>query len=408
MPNLGKALKRLVRRVMRVRRTRRKRKIIPNEIEGLGGCVRLGTDTRIKILNDLIKSHGYERYLEIGTRTGATIAKLDCPVKHGVDPAYECSFQMTSDEFFEQLPADKHYDLVFIDGLHLEEQVDEDFKNALAHLSEGGTIAMHDCNPKSEELQRSYDDISLRKGGPWNGTVWRSFAKLRMTRKDLTTFVLDTDHGLGIIQRGEQNLFNMPPGRQLDYSLLDDYRKDLLNLLYSVRVCTLSEAGEIARNRERFWLSNCECRQVRPRESPLLTGPCLTFGESSPSAGSSVMEVSRSEVEQVLRKAEAKHLVPMVFRDDKDLRQAGGICFCSDDFCRCLLRSDKSKYAKGAFVETTECDSCASCGKCELVCCFSARKVVKGQLIVHPDACYGCGLCADVCPQDCIQMVQRT
>jgi Pyruvate/2-oxoacid:ferredoxin oxidoreductase delta subunit len=30
-----------------------------------------------------------------------------------------------------------------------------------------------------------------------------------------------------------------------------------------------------------------------------------------------------------------------------------------------------------------------------------------GKLVIQRDNCYGCGLCAQVCPEDCLQLVQR-
>jgi len=31
-----------------------------------------------------------------------------------------------------------------------------------------------------------------------------------------------------------------------------------------------------------------------------------------------------------------------------------------------------------------------------------------GKLVVDEAACYGCGLCRNACPEECIEMVDRT
>jgi predicted O-methyltransferase YrrM len=39
----------------------------------------------------------------------------------------------------------KKFDIVFVDGLHIEEQSTKDIHNALKVLNENGTIVVHDC-----------------------------------------------------------------------------------------------------------------------------------------------------------------------------------------------------------------------------------------------------------------------
>ena len=52
---------------------------------------------------------------------------------------------MTSDEFFSQNK--ETFDLIFIDGLHIHEQVLKDIDNSLNVLNENGVILLHDCLP---------------------------------------------------------------------------------------------------------------------------------------------------------------------------------------------------------------------------------------------------------------------
>jgi hypothetical protein len=190
----------------------------------------VGLKTRTDIINFLVKRNSYRRYLEIGVRVPAqNFDRIKAVDKHAVDPdpRGQISHVMTSDQFFEQLDAEEAYDIVLIDGLHLEEQVLKDVANSLAHLSAGGTIVLHDCNPPSESCQlETYDGKS-----PWNGTVWKAWAKLRMTRPDLAMCVVDTDWGVGVLARGEQQLFPRVPDSELDYGFLEQHREELLNLV---------------------------------------------------------------------------------------------------------------------------------------------------------------------------------
>lgn len=181
---------------------------------------------RTDIINHLIKKNNYKRYLEIGVRDPeSNLNLIDIEHKDGVDPAGRCNYPITSDNFFEQLDENVKYDIIFIDGLHLDYQVEKDITNSLKHLSDGGTIVMHDCSPIKEEHQ--VEEYVL--GTTWNGTTWKAYVKFRMTDENLNMCVVDTDHGVGIISKGKQTLF--PKSDILDFKLLDENRKEILNLI---------------------------------------------------------------------------------------------------------------------------------------------------------------------------------
>jgi hypothetical protein len=183
---------------------------------------------RTDIINSLIAKNNYKSYLEIGinvsTQPEWNWAGVNIPLKHGVDPNVPTTYSVTSDEFFEKhIP--HNYDIIFVDGLHIFEQVYKDIINSLDHLNEGGIIIVHDCNPMQEIFQRR-----TRESDAWNGDVWKSIVKLRMERDDICIRTVDTDEGCGIISRGSQELIK-PTCDPYDYSSLDANRKEFLNLI---------------------------------------------------------------------------------------------------------------------------------------------------------------------------------
>jgi hypothetical protein len=188
---------------------------------------------RGELLNDLIAKRGYRRYLEIGVRDPRqNFDTILAEEKHGVDPdpLAPISHRMTSDAFFAQRnPESAPYDLAFIDGLHLAEQVERDVLNCLDSLSENGAVVLHDCNPPTRDAQS--DDYDGKKH--WNGTVWKAWAKLRATRSDLSMWVVNIDEGCGVIRRGEQALLSLQTldYRAMDYALLKRNRDTILNLV---------------------------------------------------------------------------------------------------------------------------------------------------------------------------------
>ena len=186
--------------------------------------------TRTEIINGLITKYGYKSYLEIGVNTpaqpGYNWVGVTAETKHGVDPNVDTTYRMPSDEFFEKHISQK-YDIVFIDGLHIFEQVHRDIVNSLEHLEEGGIIVIHDCNPVTEITQRRE-----RASDAWHGDVWKSIVKLRMEDPNIDICTVNTDEGCGIIKKGSQNLLTVAEGTDVyHYDFLANNRKEALNLI---------------------------------------------------------------------------------------------------------------------------------------------------------------------------------
>jgi hypothetical protein len=155
-------------------------------------------------------------FLEIGVRNPSdNFNKIKCKVKYSVDPGVEfehnpVDFKMTSDEFFEDLSngdilnRDLKFDLIFIDGLHLAEQVDRDIVNFLKFIKDDGFIVLHDCNPPTEfHASENYEYRLSPAGGNWNGTTWKAFFKYRKV-KNLFSCCIDTDWGVAIISKTQK------------------------------------------------------------------------------------------------------------------------------------------------------------------------------------------------------------
>jgi hypothetical protein len=199
---------------------------------------------RISILNHLILKYNFKTYLEIGVRnTFECFDLINCESKDSVDPGFEThinnvKYKLTSDEFFEQLDfgnldKDSNYkwDVIFIDGLHLSYQVDRDITNSLNHLSENGIIVVHDCNPPTlHHAREDYSNYDTPAKGIWNGTVWKTFFKMRCTEPNLDMCVVDCDWGVGLIKKGSQKIceVNNP---YFEYSIFDKNRVNSLNLI---------------------------------------------------------------------------------------------------------------------------------------------------------------------------------
>jgi ferredoxin len=133
---------------------------------------------------------------------------------------------------------------------------------------------------------------------------------------------------------------------------------------------------------------------------------CLMFSAGDTASGSGKKEIAARDAQAILDEARDKNLVARPFRDD-ERTATDGICFCCDDCCGYFLNPEE-KCDRGELIAETDLDLCSHCGACTDVCYFKARSMDQGELSVDPAACYGCGLCRGACPEDCIQMVDRT
>ena len=121
-----------------------------------------------------------ERYLELGVRTGHSLAAVMgyCEEVYAVDinpfelRGKELSdnvvqFILSTDDFFDALPDGIMFDMVFIDAAHESEQVKKDFINVLPLVIEDGLIFLHDTYPYSDEMTKPYLCNDCWKAAEW-------------------------------------------------------------------------------------------------------------------------------------------------------------------------------------------------------------------------------------------------
>jgi len=218
---------------------------------------------RIEIAQRALDALNGGPYLEIGVNTGESFIPIRASRKWGVDPApvlswkrrakysafsalgikFEKIFSMTSDEFFatrSDLLRRHKIDVCFVDGLHTYEQSLRDVLNAAAYLKPGGIILLHDCSPSTELMALPAENIAAAGKrqernwtGEWSGDVWKSIVHLRSVRRDLRTFVLDCDCGIGVVVRGSSEValdYREDDIKTMSYDYLAANRKRLLGL----------------------------------------------------------------------------------------------------------------------------------------------------------------------------------
>jgi len=162
-------------------------------------------DDYYSILASAHKKLSPEVYIEIGVSNGKSLALASKTTRAlGIDPATAAQellvfrspenipqlYKVTSDDFFNSNDVPKEmgqdtFDMAFIDGLHVFEQVLRDFVNLEKYARNDSVIFIHDCLPVNSLVAERE-----RQSMFWTGDVWKVIPCLRELRPDLeiTTF----------------------------------------------------------------------------------------------------------------------------------------------------------------------------------------------------------------------------
>ena len=181
---------------------------------------------RFEIIQKIIDKKKYENYLEIGCDKDSNFSKIKIKNKIGVDPLSGGNLKMTSNDFFKNNKT--FFDCIFIDGLHIYEQVRKDILNSIKFLKPNGIIILHDCIPL-----KIWNQIVPKMYGHWNGDVWKAIVEAR-TMKDIDTYTCKADHGLGMIfKRKNKNLLsiNISNFKKLKFKDYYNNHKNFMNII---------------------------------------------------------------------------------------------------------------------------------------------------------------------------------
>ena len=181
---------------------------------------------RYDIINKIIIKKNYTSYLEIGCFKDETFNQINIKKKIGVDPVSGGNLRMTSDHFFNENK--EKFDLIFIDGLHVYEQVIKDIFNSVKALRENGIILVHDCLPRKLWYQ-----TPTRMSDTWNGDVWKAIVECR-TLENIDTYTCLADEGIGVIKLQKNNnliKLKLSNFKNLKYKEYYTNRESLMNII---------------------------------------------------------------------------------------------------------------------------------------------------------------------------------
>lgn len=215
-----------------------KLKLVLKVFEEVDECDKLRTaeyskKKRTEVINKCAFRINARNYLEIGVRNpDDNFNHIQVVRKTSVDPGLEreinpVTHALTSDEFFKLWKEQKMdaFDLIFIDGLHLAEQVSRDIRNAITMSTEHGIIVLHDCNPPNSHFAReNYEAINPAKGS-WNGTTYKAAWEYAFIGK-YEMKIVDCDMGVGIIQKSKHKTPQKNPNPYFEWNIFEALRRE--------------------------------------------------------------------------------------------------------------------------------------------------------------------------------------
>lgn len=153
---------------------------------------------RVALVNLLCASKLDGNYLEIGCQGNICFDAVPMMNKIGVDPEGGGTHREYSDNFFSN--NNKLFDVIFIDGLHIYDQVHRDVVNSIKFLKPGGWVAIHDMLPHDAISEH----VPMISKGPWFGDVWKVAFELTSS-PGIEFKLIKIDAGIGLFRIADQN-----------------------------------------------------------------------------------------------------------------------------------------------------------------------------------------------------------
>ena len=179
--------------------------------------------SRSAVVQEMLNLFDQPSYLEIGVDYGQTFGALSATYKTAVDPDFKFTppdntanvefYRATSDEYFASFcPVGKYFDVVYVDGLHIFEQVLRDLLNAALRLTRGGVIIIDDILPASYQSamplineafqvrdQLALDHPSLKNDNTWMGDVYKLAFFIETFMQQFSYATVQENHGQLIV-----------------------------------------------------------------------------------------------------------------------------------------------------------------------------------------------------------------
>lgn len=193
---------------------------------------------RDEVINYLleVKFQKNGKYLEIGCDLNQTFSKIVNNNKIGIDPVRGGNLKLSSKEFFENYNKEV-FDVVFIDGSHLIEDVYYDTVQSIKNLNLGGYILLDDVLPNNN-LNTFRKRLTLHS---FQDAYKILFFISSLSFVDL--YLLPCDHGMALIK-----LTDNPKDEELEFDFSNinfDKYIDFLNNNNFIEISKIADLSAI-------------------------------------------------------------------------------------------------------------------------------------------------------------------
>lgn len=185
-----------------------------------------------KIVKYLIAETRSRSLLEVSHKKVVTFFKCGAVYKQLVNPnalSSDVKKQLTPSsviiqkkpEAFFSAPVERQFGVVFFEGSrNSDKKIEEGIKNSLRYIDDDGFVVIRHSYPKSESQQMPLSFLQKIKSEDksWCGEVWKTIVKLRIERKDIGVFTINSGYGITVI-------YNCATEAECNVSALPSYQE---------------------------------------------------------------------------------------------------------------------------------------------------------------------------------------
>jgi Pyruvate/2-oxoacid:ferredoxin oxidoreductase delta subunit len=190
--------------------------------------------------------------------------------------------------------------------------------------------------------------------------------------------------------------------------------KKVLNLYYryvhtNSLVFPLKDIEEIIKSAAHIYVDPCTCRLAAGEKAcnaPLFVCMRINRAAEIRKIQEDSEGLSKDDALAVMRNARKYNLVFSLESCIQPYQYQ--ICACCSDCCvamRMRYRYGLDAYQSGPYLPEFGPKDCKQCSACIDKCPVHALSVVGGKPVVDLKTCLGCGICAEICPNDSIEMI---
>jgi hypothetical protein len=165
------------------------------------------------IINNLPNIEHYS-YLELGVNDNVNFNQIKCKNKYSVDMNGNAMFTGTTDEYFNSLPKNTNFDIIFIDANHDYDFVLRDFNNSIDYAKDW--ILIHDMIPPTTRYTKNKFCSDSYK-----------ILYYMLKETDFKIYPMDNNYGLTLVKLPARKIYPSEIFKRTSYDVFIEFMQNI-------------------------------------------------------------------------------------------------------------------------------------------------------------------------------------